>query len=268
MNITGSEIVRANLDVHEKEAEYYDELHKEITNFYQRYRFQKFLKTIVAQLPDSKLPYVLEIGSGTGFLTLQLLKRGFHVHAVELSPIMVNILNRKIQTHSSRQQCKIYNSDINSFLENGIDRRDKYHLICMNSVLHHLPDYLNTVDNLLEFVDHKGVLFISHEPLSPVLLNRVYWNMQKIDMKIWSSFLSMRLKEGTKDIDYSLADIHAQHGIIPETVVKVAENRGFECLVLEKYCAQLKSGFLSWLANNLPLGNDHFRLAFKESDIK
>jgi hypothetical protein len=36
-----------DLDIHEKEAGYYDKLHKKITNFYQRYRFQKFLKTIV-----------------------------------------------------------------------------------------------------------------------------------------------------------------------------------------------------------------------------
>jgi hypothetical protein len=36
-----------DLDVREKEAEYYDGLHKEITTFYQRYRFQKFLKMIV-----------------------------------------------------------------------------------------------------------------------------------------------------------------------------------------------------------------------------
>jgi SAM-dependent methyltransferase len=267
MNGLDNDIVRANLAVHEKEARFYDQLHQEITNLYQRYRLQKILKLIVNQLPDSKPFYVLEIGSGTGFLTLQLLKFGFFVHAVELSPKMVEILESKISSSNFRQKCKIINSDINSFLDYELDR-DKYQLICMNSVLHHLPDYLKTLDKLLQFVDYKGILFASHEPLPPPSLNFFYRNIHLIDMKIWSLLLPKKLKEIANNIDYSLADFHTLSGISPEPLIKIAEDKGFKCLILEKYCAQLKTGFLSWIANNYLVAKDHFRLALQNSKIK
>jgi SAM-dependent methyltransferase len=267
VNSLDNDIVRANLDVHEKEARFYDQLHQEITNLYQRYRLQKFLKLIVNQLPDSKPPYILEIGSGTGFLTLQLLKFGFFVHAVELSPKMVEILESKISSSNFRQKCKIFNSDINSFLDYELDR-DKYQLICMNSVLHHFPDYLKTFDKLLQFVDYKGILFISHEPLPPPSLNFFYRNIHRLDMKIRSSLLPKKLKKVAANIDYSLADFHTQLGISPDHIVKLAEDKDFRCLILQKYCGQLKTGFLSLIANSCSVGKDHFRLAIQKSKIK
>lgn len=82
------EIIKANIDEHEKEAKYYDIIHTEIYNFYEQKRIETSLYPLVKTL--DKNTKILEIGCGTGNLTIKLLNHGFdNITCLDLSPAMI-----------------------------------------------------------------------------------------------------------------------------------------------------------------------------------
>jgi ubiquinone/menaquinone biosynthesis C-methylase UbiE len=108
----------------------------------------------------------LDFGSGTGNLTGKLLSLEYQVTAVDISPEMCTTLRSKFKKQIQQNQLKIINSPI----EDVKFSSEQFDLITCYSVLHHLPDYENTLSRLCDLLKKGGVIYIDHEA-SPY-----YWN--------------------------------------------------------------------------------------------
>lgn len=149
-------ILDANIEEHKKEAQYYDIIHTEIFNTCEQNRILNSLKKITDN--RDKNANILDIGCGTGNITKKLINFGFkNITCLDISKEMLDELKKAVQFDS---KCFI-NSDIDSFLENN---KEKFDIITISSVVHHLPDYEATINNILELLNANGILYITHEP--------------------------------------------------------------------------------------------------------
>lgn len=192
-------IIQANKELYKKEAKYYDRIHSEIFNRKEQRRINVLLRANI-----TKGDKALDVGAGTGNITLKLRMLGYRVTAIEPSKELANILNDKYK------DIKIINKDVDS-----IKFKEKFDLITIYSVLHHLPDPYKTLDKLCKLLKKDGIIYIDHE-CSPYF----WYNKNKWWYRLYQfingclNVLYIRLKYGIKrkDIkfDYSQADYHTK----------------------------------------------------------
>jgi len=113
------------------------------------YVFQKSLKF----LPPRKSPKVLEVGVGEGYLLLLLRKLGFDVYGVDISPYIVEALNRKF----SRYEIKVLHGDIS---DPGLvlKLREDFDAVFALDVLEHIPNLQTALGNIRALLKGEGFL--------------------------------------------------------------------------------------------------------------
>jgi ubiquinone/menaquinone biosynthesis C-methylase UbiE len=151
-------IHEANVVVHRSEAEYYNLFHPEVYNEQEQKRICSVLK-LVNNLVANNQQSALDFGAGTGNLTGKLLHLGYKVTAIDISVEMCAILEKKYKTCLENKKLTIINSPIESV---SFDKGE-FDLITCYSVLHHLPDYADTLQRLSLFLKKGGVLYMDHE---------------------------------------------------------------------------------------------------------
>lgn len=108
----------------------------------------------------------LDLGAGTGNLTLKLLRLGYEVTALDLSAAMLERLQAKAHALpvSMRRRLSVTAADAEAFLSaSGL----AYDAIVMCSFLHHLPDYAEILGLCAMRLSERGVIYFVHEPLPP-----------------------------------------------------------------------------------------------------
>ena len=161
-------IREANILLHRLEAKYYELLHPEVYNRHEQKRLFSQLKIVDELLSDNpgNVKKALDFGSGTGNLTGKLLEMGYNVTAIDISREMCEILEKKYKKYFHSKKLAIINSPIEDLSFN----KDEFDLIACYSVLHHLPDYVDSLQRLSGFLKKGGVVYLDHEK-SPF-----YWN--------------------------------------------------------------------------------------------
>ncbi len=140
-------------------ADFYDQQLSLIRNPWEQRRFRDDLAEIARRLPLGFR--ALDLGCGTGNLTLKLIALDARVTGVDLSSGMVERLRRKIP--SSPAQPTLIVEDVDRFLAQSAETFD---LVCACSFLHHVPDYLATTRAAARLVRPGGCLYFVHEPLA------------------------------------------------------------------------------------------------------
>jgi len=149
-------ILSANVREHQKEALYYNTIHREIYNRYEQKRCTDSLVSCAAGLDRNGR--CLDVGAGTGNIASKLQTLGFNdIVCVDISPEMLAVLREATGLPAERT----VSSDIDSYLDVSDER---YSLITMSAVVHHLPDYETTLRRLFDRLVEGGVMFITHEP--------------------------------------------------------------------------------------------------------
>lgn len=235
-------ILRANTDLHREEAELYDRIHPELNNPDELDRLRRMLDAALSGLPSSAPRQALDVGAGTGFVTRHLLKRGFRVQAVDISPEMLGVLSEKFAKDVQDGNIAVTAQDADAFLGAS---RDVFSVITISSVLHHLPDYAATLKVLSQRLVPGGALVVFHEPTGGDLTRLEKW-LQRLDWKIaWRLQTSKQDRESirSKKLDYGMADYHVTHGF-DET--KVQEALAAADLKVERFetYATAKSGLV------------------------
>ena len=194
-----NKIIKANKELYKKEAEYYDRIHSEIFN---RKEQRRLFTSLFEYALVSKRNKALDVGAGTGNVTSHLIDLGYKVTAVEPSKELAKILSIK--------GIKVINKDIDS-----IKFKEKFDLITIYSVLHHLPNPYKTLDKLCRLLKKNGIIYIDHE-CSPYF----WYNKDRWWYKLYQfingclNVFYIRVKYGIKrkDIkfDYSKADYHTK----------------------------------------------------------
>ncbi len=156
-------------------ADFYDDQLALIRNPWEQRVFRDDLARIAARLAPGFA--ALDLGCGTGNLTLKLLDLGAAVTGVDLSAAMLDRLRRKLRigplpagrrgasgdSSDDRPACTLLAADVDDYLRGCSIRFD---LVCACSFLHHLPDYLATVSAAAALVAPGGCLYVAHEPLA------------------------------------------------------------------------------------------------------
>lgn len=144
-------IIEHNRKAHNKIVNKYRGRHKEIYNEIEQRRLCENLGTIIENKSSDYL--ALDYGSGEGNLTKQLLQFGITVVAADVSDKSLEMINA------------VYGVD--TILLDGKSASNiednKYDFIGMYSVVHHIPDYLFIIGELLEKLKPNGILYIDHE---------------------------------------------------------------------------------------------------------
>jgi SAM-dependent methyltransferase len=151
--------VLENISRHNTVAGEYDACHPEIFNPTEQERLERELDRAVAYIQTSH-GRSLDYGCGSGNLTGKLLLRGLEVHAADVSPGMLRVVQEKHRVHVDSGVLRTVQLPL-GFPLPFPDRH--FAFVGAYSVLHHVPDYLQAVQELVRVLDRGGVLYIDHE---------------------------------------------------------------------------------------------------------
>lgn len=231
-----SAILAENVRVHAAEAERYRELHPEIFNRYEQKLLQGDLENLLLHEPGR----ALDLGPGSGNITLQLLAKGVSMTAVDISKEMLDLLATRAEG-----PLELVHLPIDHYLET---RPQIPPLVTMSSFLHQLPSPFATLRELARQMPVGGKIYITHEPTGLrsgatarglLLLDRVLWNVRH-----------PRLARLGRGIDYSISDYNARAGLDPKRVTDLLREEGFVIEHMRLYAAA-KSALLARLATRL-----------------
>jgi SAM-dependent methyltransferase len=218
---TREEILEANLRSHHVEAAVYDIRHGEIFNLYEQAVMKALIRKGLSALRKSIVPgapvefRVLDGGCGTGNAGIKFLKSGARVDAVDLSPDMVEVMKKKIGPDLSRR-ARLIRADIDSYLDSVGSA--SYDVIAFSSLLHHLPEYQDTIAKAAVVLKRPGLFFIFHEPLPDDQSNATALSarMRAVDRFVWKYEGKILRKNAPAEpilpADADLTDYHVRRG--------------------------------------------------------
>lgn len=220
-------IHQANVSVHHLEAQYYELVHPEVYSKKEQKRISAEL-ALVDKIVTNNRKRALDVGAGTGNLTEKLLQMGYIVTAVDISPDMCGILEKKYKGYLRSGRLTIVCSPIEELdFEPGA-----FDLVTLYSVLHHLPDYEGALRCLSVFLKRGGVFYIDHEASptywksEPSMLTNIVKNLYLHSNPMLNSVYFQLTGLKIPSISYALSDYwykkeHAlDHGVVQEVFTR------------------------------------------------
>lgn len=181
-------IIENNRELHNKIAHIYYSKHPEIYNETEQNRLRTALKKAVSFIntKDSQLQ-VMDYGCGDGNLSWHLSELGLRVDAADITPEFLKLIKDKISSDK-----------LTTLLINGRDlanvESDTYHMVASYSVLHHIPDYLGAIGEMMRVIKPGGVLYLDHDASEGYWDDNQYYNeLKEIRYKSQRSGLLKRL---------------------------------------------------------------------------
>lgn len=150
--------IQDNARIHDNISHEYDYIHREIFNPIEQGRLYANLKETIALInTDTPVKLALDYGCGSGNLTNHLLKLGLQVFSADVSDKFLRMVKAKFAGTNRCTALKINGYDLSSIKDNFFDFCATY------SVLHHVPDYLAIIRELVRVTKPDGVIYIDHE---------------------------------------------------------------------------------------------------------
>jgi ubiquinone/menaquinone biosynthesis C-methylase UbiE len=244
-------IREANVAVHRFEAKYYELIHPEVYNRYEQKRLNSALKMVDKLVADNHVhaKKALDVGAGTGNLTVKLLQMGYEVTAIDISAEMCKILEKKCKNYLEAEKLVVINSPI----EDMSFKRNEFDLITCYSVLHHLPDYVDAIQRLCGFLKKGGVMYLDHE-ISPFYWKREASNVAHLVKVVYShsnpllnTFYFQVVGVNVPSLDYALSDYwyRKEHHLDHEQIKHIFEKEKFSFFKRTDYYLK----FWTWILN-------------------
>lgn len=237
----------------------YDFRHTEIFNRHEQQRLRRaLLKAWKQRRTDNE--WAMDFGCGTGNLSEKLVALGATVLAADVSRGMLELVAEKLPFAQRRGHLSTHllTGELPLPFASG-----SFGFVAMYSVLHHIPDYLATIQELARIVAPGGVIFIDHEALEhcydkqrPLGL-RIHRNLHLPRMGIpamMRRIISRRNPTGadtepTKNNDLPAeGDIHVygDDHIQWKQIQTILEDSGFTGSTLTPYLACTETSSLPW----------------------
>jgi ubiquinone/menaquinone biosynthesis C-methylase UbiE len=233
------QVISANVEFYKEIAKKYDNYEACASDEYFQHVLELDIDRIETSLTNRDI-HCLDCGGGSGNLTLKMLKRGWAVTVVDVSPDMIELSKAKLARHG--YEAEFVNDSIEQFLANS-DRM--FDVITFSSVLHHLYAPLDVVNDIAARVNPGGFFYSNFDPVLPSsrLLTRYFYNIDTILAKLSndrSDFLpgiGRRLRKlfVARDSGHSraivspgdLAEYHAREGLDDISIANALEQSGF-----------------------------------------
>jgi SAM-dependent methyltransferase len=194
------------------------------------------------------VPRILDLGAGEGSVTLPFLELGARVTAVDISRRQLDDLLKRAKHHADRLTVRC--EDVVAMTAAGNGEADPYDIIVANSFLHHIPDYLSLIRNLMGRLAPNGQFFSFQDPMRTDSIGRgtrlfslaAYgtWRFCKSD--VWGG-LRRRLRR-SKGI-YIAGDPHdeteyhaVRSGVDQEAIDSLFRQQGYLCRVVRYFSTQ------------------------------
>lgn len=149
--------IEHNITAHDRVVATYERKHDEIYNPIEQQRIRAALERAVGFVQsgtDKKT--ALDFGCGAGNLTGHLLGLGLDVIASDVSPGCLSFVRARHDT-GRLQTVRLNGQDMSNLATGSVD------IACTYSVLHHVPDYLKAVSEMVRVLRPGGVLVLDHE---------------------------------------------------------------------------------------------------------
>jgi SAM-dependent methyltransferase len=184
--------------------------------------------------------HVLEIGAGHGSFTEVAAATGASVTVTEMSASSAAVLTRRFE-HNARVHVML-DSDGSAEAASGT----QYDIVLCISVLHHIPDYLGHIANLLSLIAPGGD-FISYQ--DPLLYERRTRHSRAAS---WAAYFAWRVWQGNlkrglrtrirhlrgvldETLEEDMVEYHCVRGGVDEEAMRYLLIPAFESVTLETY---------------------------------
>ena len=245
-------IIQENIELYRLESQNYISLHPEIYNWFEQTEMRRDLVSLRKRVKGNN---ALDIGCGMGNITLKLLSLGFKVTTLDISTTMIKEVKRALPAEIA-VNLDIIETDIDTFFSKSAG---KYNLVTMSSVLHHLPNYLESLQKIMGFIVVGGFLYITHEPLKDVLTKKdplrrkLLW---QIDYLCY--LVKKRGKiESVDGVDWRLSDCHLYKGLDHDRVRGILKAKGFK-VFFRKYSSIMRLGISNWIDTKILRSESQF----------
>ena len=234
-------VIKANVDFYKEIASTYDHYESCAFDGYLQRMLDDDLDEIARGLNAFERPIqCLDCGGGTGNLTLKMLKRGWDVTVVDISPDMLEILQSKVTAagHSARFR----NASIEEFLAST---DQSFHVITFSSVLHHLFAPMEVLEQMAHRILPGGYFYSNFDPGIP---SHPRWAdcVSSLDTLVAKSLfdrsdilpgIARRIRKLGKSLGSNeravvsagdIAEYHARSGLDDMAIVASLERSGFQ----------------------------------------
>jgi ubiquinone/menaquinone biosynthesis C-methylase UbiE len=173
--------IEHNIRVHDSIYKKYEQMHGEIFNPIEQERLFEHLLLAKKYIKTSSIrKEALDYGCGSGNLTQHMIKLDFHVISADISVNFLTLIKERYNHTGQSNTLKTNGQDLSNITNNRFD------FVATYSVLHHVPDYLKIIEEMVRVTKPGGIIYIDNEA------NELYWNS-----KSYSKFL--RLVQPKKD---------------------------------------------------------------------
>ncbi len=179
-------LIEYNIRSYDRNYKKYEQMHGDIFSPIEQERLRKHLSLAIKYLKTSLTQKeALDYGCGTGNLTRHLIDLGFHVVSADITENFLSLIKDKYSHTGKSETLKINGQDLSNIKSNRFD------FVATYSVLHHVPDYLRIIEEMVRVVKPGGIIYIDQEA------NESYWNSDEYAeflklvkiKKTWKRFL-------------------------------------------------------------------------------
>ena len=260
------DVIGHNILVHAKEAPVYEAIHPQLFNWYHTRKSLHDLSRIFIYFEPKDKIRVLDLGCGTGFLTMKaFLWENIQITAVDLSKEMLTVLESKL-TLPQKDKILLVNREAVSFLQcNTV----KFDLIMTSALLHHIVDFRELVGLAVKSLKKDGMLYIAFEPLRQHIEGKFQYLLHRAVRRLDMMIFNVRMKLRGINIDAlhekSMADYQTLigGGIDPNDVISCLGNNG-TIIRFDKFAAR-GSGILAFIADRVVKSQNSFSIIFRKT---
>lgn len=152
--MSNEHMITKNRKQHDRNAYIYNAKHTEIYNPVEQKRLENTISEVI-DLTKTNSPMVLDYGAGTGNLSRIFAEQGAQVVACDLSQISLDILKK--QYPALKIDTALFDGKTLPFNDNRFD------VVATYSVLHHIPDYISAIKEMIRATKPGGLIYIDHE---------------------------------------------------------------------------------------------------------
>ena len=163
----GDEVARHDREFHEATAHLYDEILLPIFGIYYDVAVGPGLDALTAAAPGRE---AVDVGCGTGGVTVELAARGFHVRGIDHSPAMLAHADRKLRERGFEDRVELVTGDVRRLPYEDAS----FDALTCQGVLHHLTDLEDCVRECARVLRPGGRFFIVEPCVGSTLLLRVW----------------------------------------------------------------------------------------------
>lgn len=257
-------VIDENIKVHAAEAHVYERIHPQLFNWYQARKSARDMEFIFRELGTVREMRILDLGCGTGYLTMQAAGDGRLVTAVDLSKEMLAVLEKKLTASGTRNVTMIH-MEGETFLSSN---PGPYDLVMTSAFLHHLFDFKGLLTLALDNLKPGGLLYIAYEPLKQGITSRVRFALHRVVRWCDMHYFERSMKRAGLPVDdeheQSLADYQSTlGGIDPTEIASFLKGKG-EVLKLDRFATRA-SGFLACISDRVIGSQNTFSIIFRKS---